>query len=488
MKHLVVWILGAIVSATPIGAEEYHVAPTGSDVASGTAESPWASLRHAAATAVAGDTVIVHGGTYTIDQRVVFAHSGAPGQWITFRAAEGETPVFDADALRPQTRGDTGKGALHLHKVHHIRIVGLTLRNSYGFGIGVFNGSSHIDLVDNTISTTFAPAIGCWNSAMIRVVGNDVSNSNTQDLHIIGPRQREAPHEAISIAGIDGFEVAWNHVHHNVKEGIDVKEISRHGVVHHNYLHDNRRQAMYADAWFGLLTDVRFHSNVAHDNEWGVVISVEGRESRLTDVRVDHNLLYKNRASGVYFGTWGGDGPRSDIVVEHNTIWHNGRPNHWAGATGSIDLRSANYRDVIVQNNLCVAGPGAFEIATILPPDAIADTVRERNIVIRSNLIATRRNDNGADGLYARPHAYPGEPVIVGEPRLGDPEAGDFTLQPDSPAIGAGHGGADIGALPRGAVRLPDAGPSPLAGEGFLPYTPHRLAGWPAALLPVTGE
>ena len=44
---------------------EYHVKPTGSDVACGDAEHPFATISKAAQMASPGDTVIVHEGVYT---------------------------------------------------------------------------------------------------------------------------------------------------------------------------------------------------------------------------------------------------------------------------------------------------------------------------------------------------------------------------------------------------------------------------------------
>src|SRR5688572_28888713 len=108
----------------------------------------------------------------------------------------------------------------------------------------------------------------------------------------------EHPHEAISVMGADHFEVAWNHVHHCGKEGIDVKEVARRGVVHHNWVHDVPRQALYCDAWFGLLEDVEWFSNVAHDAMWGLTFSVEGQGSEMRNVRAHHNVLYRTQGSG----------------------------------------------------------------------------------------------------------------------------------------------------------------------------------------------
>jgi hypothetical protein len=47
----------------------------------------------------------------------------------------------------------------------------------------------------------------------------------------------EPPDEAISIGGAMDFEVAYNLVEDSDKEGIDIKETSSGGTVHHNFVH-----------------------------------------------------------------------------------------------------------------------------------------------------------------------------------------------------------------------------------------------------------
>ncbi|MCG9893923.1 MAG: right-handed parallel beta-helix repeat-containing protein, partial [Fimbriimonadaceae bacterium] len=320
------------------------------------------------------------------------------------------------------------------------------------------DGSSFIDIQDCRIDHTFQPGIGLWNSADIRVVGNEVTRANTQTKRLFGSRSQEAPHEAISIAGIDRFEAAWNRVHHCQKEGIDVKEISRNGVVHHNWVHNLDRQGLYADAWFGVLRDVRFLNNVVHDCEWGLVISAEGKDAELIGVEAEGNLIYRNRASGIYFGTWGGNGPRSRIVIRRNTLVGNGTRTHWAGPTGNIDLRATNARDVLVERNLIIAG-GAYQMAT-----GWTDVERaERRIVLRDNFFdsVTTPNLDGLEmGPYGRPVPTFGETPSSGEVRFEGDAFGDFSFSPESPAKPAGYGAHGL----RPAIN------SPL--KGFEPYRP----------------
>ena len=70
----------------------YHVAASGFDFNPGTIEAPFRSISKAAASAVHGDTVIVHEGVYR--EWVRPAHSGKRLSRITYKAAEGEKVVI----------------------------------------------------------------------------------------------------------------------------------------------------------------------------------------------------------------------------------------------------------------------------------------------------------------------------------------------------------------------------------------------------------
>ncbi|MBU2666221.1 right-handed parallel beta-helix repeat-containing protein [Actinoplanes bogorensis] len=72
---------------------EFHVATTGSDSASGTADEPFRTINRAAALAQAGDTVTVHAGEYR--EWVKPRRGGlSDARRITYRAAEGEHVVI----------------------------------------------------------------------------------------------------------------------------------------------------------------------------------------------------------------------------------------------------------------------------------------------------------------------------------------------------------------------------------------------------------
>jgi len=63
----------------------FYVAPNGSDLASGSAQHPWATVRKAANSVKAGDTVLLADGTYT-SGGITISRSGTPTAHIVFRS------------------------------------------------------------------------------------------------------------------------------------------------------------------------------------------------------------------------------------------------------------------------------------------------------------------------------------------------------------------------------------------------------------------
>lgn len=88
MKRLFLLIFFILSSFIARG-REYHVFPSGSDAASGTVESPFRTVNHAAQVAMPGDTVTVHSGTYR--EWIDPLYGGIDdARRILYRAAEGE--------------------------------------------------------------------------------------------------------------------------------------------------------------------------------------------------------------------------------------------------------------------------------------------------------------------------------------------------------------------------------------------------------------
>jgi len=391
-----------------------HVAPDADDAT---------SLVQAAAEARAGDRVVLHGGEYRVTSRIVVEHSGHPGAWIEIVAAPGERPILDVSSIPVSPpSGDPpfeiDQGALQIEGVGYVRVEGLTIRGSHNAGITV-RDSHHVSLRDNTIDFTLASGIAVWDSDRddegthhIEVMGNTITRANTWDVlpESFRPKEGVPPHEAITIAGAQHFEVAHNHVHHCAKEGIDVKETSKHGRVHHNRVHHVARQGIYVDAWHGRVQDVEIDANELHDNTGaGIVLGVEQGEG-VYDVAVHHNVITDNLGSGILFARFIADGPRGDVTVEHNTIRHNGwgpaaegSEYHWI--TGGIFLLSENLERVRIENNLVHDNAG-FGIG--VSEHYLADGAK-LEAALAQRTITLKNND-------IDPPAEPSRVVVVGGP------------------------------------------------------------------------
>lgn len=477
----------------------FYVATNGNDEHPGTLEQPWASLQKAAQSLIAGDTVYIRGGLYRLDQAIKPKHSGTASAWITYQNYDGEIPILDADAIPVGPWGTLKaedddsdddpsrnriyqkrpyppeRGSLQIHGKQYLRIQGLTIRNSHSAGLEVRN-SHHIDLFNNTTVNTFScgilvdagiPVSPTERSHHIRVIGNNITGANNAELQIIHPNftnHQHAPHEALSIGAVDYFEVAYNHVSFCFKELLDCKDSCRHGIVHHNYLHNAKSIGLYVDAWFSDLDDIILYQNIIHNCKIGMAISVEGSTS-LSNLMIRNNQIFDNLGSGIIFGVWGNDGWRENIAIYNNTIYRNGYGDgdeegnntedpYWV--TGGIYLHSQQIKNLIIQNNIFNANQH-FQVGH--SHKYSKEKLEFQNLNINHNLffepveypqgtVLERWAKDVAISIY-------GELAIYGNPKFIGRDVSDLRLHPDSPALGQGKvdlplSHVDLGALPKG--------------------------------------
>lgn len=431
----------------------FYVAPHGSDRNEGSIAHPWGTIHHAAQVLKAGETVYLRAGVYSLTQQIQTKNSGTENAWITYAAFPGERVILDAKAIQvapasghPPFAHD--QGAFQLENVAYIRVKTLEISNSHNSGFTVRN-SHHIELYNNQTTNTFSPGIGVWNSQFQKVMGNTVINANAREMADFPFDASETPHEAISLGSVENFEIAYNLVRNGQKEGIDIKGASKHGTVHHNYVHHMPRQALYVDSWDGTLEDVEVAHNVAHDCRGaGLALSVEGGTAA-KDIRVHHNLLYDNLGTGIFFSRWGNDGLRENIKIYNNTVHHNGygRPNpgesfYWI--TGGLYLFSDHLQAIEIKDNIFSKNAG-FQIGYsdryLKQNNNIDQVFQQKQIEITHNLIfgtnstqypiyAGWEPDN-----YANISATYGTAFITGNPQFINPAQGNFYLENHSPAI-----------------------------------------------------
>jgi Right handed beta helix region len=437
----------------------HFVATSGNDDGPGTAERPWATVNYAAEQAGPGDTIIVRGGHYVLPAQVRLRHSGRPDAWITFMGYRREEAILDARLVQRPASAVLNNGAFQIEGVSFIRVVNLRLINSHDAGFTV-RDSNNVDLINNSTQGTFSSGIAVWDTNHegkgannIRIIGNTITYATTWDLAPPDmPRKRWAPHEALSIGGAVNFEVAYNHVYGSDNEGIDIKETSKRGKVHHNLVHNVGAQGIYVDAWFGEIDDIEIFSNVVHDCRGaGMVVSVENGQS-VSKVAIHNNLVFNNDGSGMLFSRWGVDNVRRNIEISNNVFYHNGygpaKPGqtyHWL--TGGLYLYSTNIYDILIRRNIFSDNRG-FQIGYselfLKNGRSWPEVAQEHGIQITGNLIDGRNTTDlpikggGAPADQVDIYAVNGDAAVFGSPLFKDSANQDFTLRRGSPAA-VGH-------------------------------------------------
>ena len=441
------------------------VAVNGSNDGPGTADRPWATINYAAERAEAGDTIVVRGGHYALSAQVRPRNSGRSKAWITFLGYPDEHPILDAQMVERPSSAPIGfnNGAFQIEGVSYIRVANLTIVNSHDAGFTV-RDSSNIDLINNSTKATFSSGIAVWDTnhegkstQHIRIIGNTITRANTWDMAPRDiPKQVAPPQEGLSIAGAINFEVAYNHVYDSDR-GIDIKETSKHGKVHHNLVDGIRSIGIYVDAWFGEIRDIEFFSNVVHGcREAGVALAVEEGKS-VEDIKIYNNLIFNNDGSGLLFPRWGANSVRQNIKILNNVVYRNGygapkdgQTYYWI--TGGLYLYSVNLHGVLIKNNI-FSGNRGFQIGYselyVKDGQTWQESAREKNLRIVGNLIDGANQvespiKSGGD-LPDRVDIYAtnGDRPIFGNPLFKNPAAQNFTLRRGSPAV---RRGATVGA------------------------------------------
>ncbi len=407
-------VLALAVLALPASATTYYVDrshPAASNSNPGTEALPWLTIQHAADTLVAGDTVLVKSGTYP--ERVVVTSDGAAGQEIVFAVYPGHTVTLDGTSVSLPD----WTGLFETYGASWIRVRGFHVAHTgpggLASGIQVDN-SSHVVIEQNHTLETASSGILVWLSSDVLVDGNEVENAMTAGA--------ASGSERITVARTIGFEVRRNHVHHGNAargEGIDAKEGSSLGSIHHNWVHDVPAIGIYLDSWDQPTHDIDVYSNRVHDVAGNGFMLAAEQGGLLSNVRVFDNVSYHNRWVGLTISDCcSAQHPMANIQVVNNSFWGNG----WTDWGGGLHHANPQATGVLIRNN-ALSGNRSFEMTFEDVPVSAA--------TLDHNLI----------GAW---HGYTGEvcgtDCQVGDPLWLDPGAGDYHLRAGSPAID--HGSA----------------------------------------------
>ncbi len=438
-------------------ANAIYVAPNGADSNSGTKDAPFGTIQKALDTVVAGQTVYIRGGTYALSQRLVTKRGGTVNAGITITGYPGETPIIDATQMDLAAGVGDEKyphdlGAFWItNDVAYVHVANLTIKNSPSSGISVCK-AKHITIEGNTVNGTYSPGISTnstynhnCQSEDIKIFRNTLINTNNLAFGRGAENDGEAPHEAISIMGTNGFEIAYNYIHDTQKEGIDVKERSKNGVVHHNLVENIARQCFYVDAWYGVLENIEWYANIGRNCGFmGFAISVENGSNEtavVSNVSFHHNLLDNPQGTGIYFSRFSADGLRKNIKIYNNTLYHAGYNVGWI--VGGLALLSDHLKDVQIYDNI-FADNAPFQMGVSTEYGGMSG-LTQRAITLKNNLI--NGPQEGGDMMDGSMQPIGGVDTIAGDPLFANPAGGDFTLKAGSPAIGAATDGGNIGAF-----------------------------------------
>ncbi len=449
-------------SALPFLAATYHVSPDGADTAPGTINDPWRTFTHAAATAIAGDTVEFASGVYP--ERVTFSRSGTAVSPITFRAATSATPILDGTSLTPPA---DASALLNLPGISHVHVEGFELRNYRtatrnhvpigilvdGAGTGVRLERNHIHHIETNVTTRNggdAHGIAIFGTATNPITDIVIRNNHLHDLKL-------GSSEALVLNGnVTDFLVESNRVHDCNNIGIDF--IGHEGTAPTPDL-DAARNGI---ARLNVVTDITAYGNPAYGNNYGADgIYVDGGRDILieqntvarcdigiecasehaglgtTRIHVRNNLVYNNTIGGIFLGGYDTQRGYTDgCIIEHNTLYHNDTRQDGNGEIYlQYDVRDSTFRhNLIVTNSqgLVVGNPytqntnNTFDYNLISTPTGTSPEWQWKNKFF-TTLAAWRTASGG--GTHS---------ATTADPRFLDATTGDFTLRPKSPAIDTG--------------------------------------------------
>jgi hypothetical protein len=369
-------------------AQTFWVATYGSNSSScGAANAPCASISYAVSrvnnlgSAAPGSTIIVKSGTYYEKSSILLGVSGTPGQPITLKAENVVSSTNTPKSVTIYYDGSSinrwGEGAIKGFNVSNWIIEGFkiqgvvdTLSVKYKgqwfsrpvprlyAGFLFQNGDNMTVRYNHTYQTGISGIIfmphsnGCASSGYdkdracaIQNTGNKIMG-NRLELANQGWKNSSSDfiweQEALTLWGVDGFEVAYNLVVDSTKEGIDVK-LGRNGSVHHNYVSGTGRGiaalgipengvGIYLDGRKEKMYNISIHSNVVRFNKrMGIKVISEQPQScpsnSIIDIRIYNNLVHNNGSAGLALGDCvGGNSSVFDIDVYHNTFVENQLP------------------------------------------------------------------------------------------------------------------------------------------------------------------
>ena len=416
IRHLAVLMLGA---GWSLAAAEFHVAGTGSDTANGDTTHPWKTVNHAAVVAAAGDTVVIHGGTYALTQQIAFTHSGTSGHPITYRANSGDTVLV---------HGGSGY-CLSLQFKSYLIFKGLgftTASTAVGAGMVYMEGTNYCEFQDCSFSNMPAPN-GSENTAAVRCMQTDPG----QSVGCVFRNNRFTNNHSPALRLYDTNNwIIENNEFVDCLEAVGGKDQPNNMLVRRNRI-TGGNIAFYFAGQSGC-TNVTITENIVVGATIGFIIGGLGTYGNLRDdIKLYNNTFYECRNLIV-----GWDDVYTRRQSYHSNIFHAITAKNISGGEdvagrfvnldkyGSVAVDPANY----TMDWNCWSIPAADTSLRFIDANIRAQTVP----------------------AWTAAHPPFEAHSLAVNPQLVNASGGDFHLQTSSPCRGSGRNGTDMGAYPRG--------------------------------------
>ncbi|NJO46937.1 MAG: hypothetical protein HC835_15665 [Oscillatoriales cyanobacterium RM2_1_1] len=426
--------------------ETYYVSPNGNDSNPGTQAQPWKTVGYATSSASvvgAGDTILVQPGTYT--EQINLEKSGNAQDGHIVLKAEGDVTILDPTP----TVGEFQDAPVKSRGQGYWVIDGFQIKNTSWAGISLQDANNMVVQNNHTFETGasgiivlpdtfFGGGEAEVTSSNIKVLNNTIERANNR---WVGRGDSRGTQEALSIWGVDGFEVAGNFVNGGTREGIDIKTGSRNGTVHNN-----------------TVTGVASISGTPGGYNGGPAIYIEGNRSNTFNVDVYNNVVYGNTADGIIVAdeeTAPEEGDVRDVRIFNNVVYDNGIQ----GTNGGVGIGvTSNVSDIEVFNNTVVGNVQSL----VVDRSDFNGGYDPTNIVVRNNIFANDTYIGGfiddVDNLTLDNNIFAnsfGQPYVKGAGSTNltetnnvqvasagfvDPATNNYRLLPDSVAVNAGSG------------------------------------------------
>lgn len=389
----------------------------GNDGNDGSFSSPWKTIQHAADTLEAGDTVYIKAGVYhEYINPWSGMNSGTQNNWITYTNYQNDEVIIDG------TGGSSDwTGILKMDNQEYIRIDNIHFRNSCSHGILIHDDSgdsSNIVISNCTFSNCSDSAIDIkgYHAKLCDVlVENNIIVDTQNGWNDIG----EPSDESITLSNVDRFIVRNNVMYDNHKISIDAKSGSQNGLIYNNRIDTTGSwvcqwgtQGIYVDAQDLTCKNISIFNNIVWGNGTGFEFATEQGGS-LSDIRV-YNNIYNGSNNGFQIND------HTSVPGSHlktNFSFVNNVCSDDTSICVQITDKDSSFNNLTIRNNIFCGSIG-INIGSDLD---LSDHNVDHNLFDTSS---------GSD--------YYGSFSVISAPLFLNPDIGNYSLQPNSPAIDAG--------------------------------------------------